>query len=81
MTSTTILATLIASLAGTAAAAEPKAPPPPTSELSAPAQTGTSDPRYCLRSELTGSRILRRECHTVAQWQKLDVDVLALAKR
>ncbi len=78
---TNILAALIATLTGAAASAEPKAPPPPTSELSAPAQTGTSDPRYCLRSELTGSRILRRECHTVAQWKALDVDVLAAAKQ
>lgn len=81
MKSTAILAALIASLAGTAASAEPKAPPPPAIELAAPANAHTPDQRYCVQSEITGSRILRRECHTVAQWKLLDLDVLALAKR
>lgn len=78
---TNILAALIATLTGAAASAEPKAPPPPSSELTAPAQTAIRDQRYCVVNEVTGSRILHRECHTVAQWKALDVDVLALTKR
>ncbi len=81
MTSTFILAVLATAAAGTAAYAEPKAPPPPATELTAPAQTPAAGPRYCLQSDVTGSRIARRECHTVAQWKERDVDVLALLKR
>lgn len=81
MKSTIILAALAASLTGAAAHAEPKAPPPPTSEMSAPTSAVSPDQRYCIDSVPTGSRIRHRECHTAAQWKTLDVDVLALAKR
>jgi len=81
MKSTATLAALIASLAGTAALAEPKAPPPPATELTAPAQAMTRASRYCLKMEVPGSLILRRECRTVDGWKAHDVDVLALVKR
>lgn len=81
MKSTAMLAALIASVAGGAAIAEPKAPPPPATELTAPAQTATPGPRYCLKMEVPGSLILRRECRTAIGWKALDVDVAALVKR
>lgn len=81
MKSTAVIVALFASVAGTAANAEPKAPTPPAAELTAPAPTVTPDQRYCVQSDVTGSRIARRECHTLAQWQHLNVDVLALVKR
>lgn len=81
MKSTAVIAVLFASIAGTAANAEPKAPSPPATELTARASTVTPDQRYCVQSDVTGSRIARRECHTLAQWQHLNVDVLALVKR
>jgi hypothetical protein len=80
MKATIILSALIASLTGAAANAEPKAPPPPATELTAPAAAMNPDQRYCLASEITGSRIKRRECHTATQWKALDIDVLALTK-
>ncbi len=76
-----MLAALIASVAGTAASAEPKAPPSLPTELTAPAQAATFGPRYCLKMEVPGSLILRRECRTVESWKAHDVDVLALVKR
>jgi hypothetical protein len=81
MKSTVALAALFASVTGTAANAEPKAPPPPATELTAPAQAVKPGPRYCLKMEIPGSMILRHECRTVTQWKARDVDVLALAKR
>lgn len=81
MKSTAMLAALIASVAGTAASAEPKAPPPPAAELTAPAQAASPGPRYCLKMEVPGSLILRRECRTVDGWKAHDVDVMALVKR
>lgn len=81
MKSTIILAALAASLTGAAAHAEPKSPPPPATEISAPTQAVSPEQRYCIDSQMTGSRIRHRECHTVAQWKALDVDVLAAAKQ
>lgn len=81
MTSTFILAVLATAAAGTAAYAEPKAPPPPATELTAPAQTPAAGPRYCVKMEVPGSMILRHECRTAAQWKARDVDILALVKR
>jgi len=81
MKSTAILAALIAALTGAAANAEPKAPPPPASELTAAGSLSRGASRYCLRFEVPGSMIQRRECRTAAQWKMLDVDVLALTKR
>ena len=81
MKSTAVIVALFASVAGTAANAEPKAPPPPATELTAPAQAVTPGPRYCLKMEVPGSMILRHECRTAEQWKTRDVDVLALVKR
>lgn len=81
MKSTIILAALAASLTGATAHAEPKAPPPPASEMSAPANAVSPDQRYCIDTVPTGSRLRHRECHTAAQWKVLDIDVLAAAKR
>ncbi len=37
--------------------------------------------RYCIVDEITGSRILRRECATVAEWQVRGIDPRKMPRR
>lgn len=39
------------------------------------APAGTPETRYCLRAEMTGTRIPRIECLTREEWADADVDV------
>jgi hypothetical protein len=57
--------TTTAAAATTAAASQP--------DTAAPVRSAKT--RYCYNTESTGSHIIRRECHTRAEWKEMGVKV------
>ena len=62
-------------LATTAHAETKPGTPAPTSESAEQAKPA-KDKRYCVESATTGSRLLRKECRTRAEWLKEGFDPL-----
>ncbi len=71
-----------------AAAAEPRdapttttAPVPTTVPATRPIADKGLSQRYCIVGDITASRILRRDCATLAEWQVLGVDPRRMPRR
>ncbi|GAA3704819.1 hypothetical protein GCM10022268_13140 [Sphingomonas cynarae] len=71
-----------------AAAAEPRDAPTATmtpAPTTIPATRAVADKglsqRYCIVGDITASRILRRDCATLAEWQVLGVDPRRMPRR
>lgn len=69
---TAAVASLIAILP---AAAAPKAPPAPAPSASPDLDRPAAATRYCYDTEITGSRLAKRVCHTRADWKDRGVTV------
>jgi hypothetical protein len=63
----TIVAALTMVVAASATATRP--------EPNEPAPTGTETTRYCMKIEITGSRVEKVRCWTRAEWAEQEVDV------
>lgn len=64
-------------VASPALAAEAKTPAGKSPELSSTSAEPAPNQRYCVVSQITGSRIDNRECRTRAEWLKRGFDPLA----
>lgn len=53
----------------------------PAGKQGAKPSSDNQGPTYCVRTEATGSRYSKMECHTKAEWRRLGVDVDELLKK
>jgi len=67
---------LVAAIGPAAAAPQPGRAPVATEAgaPAAPTKATAKDRKYCMRYELTGSRIPHEECKTKAEWEDAGVD-------
>ena len=72
-----IIGLTVALMANTAPAAEngAAAVSTATQNQAQPPKPAAKERLYCIKHELTGSRMLRRECLTKAEWSRAGVDV------
>ncbi|APR54220.1 hypothetical protein CA223_02485 [Sphingomonas koreensis] len=68
-------AVFVVGLAATAHAETKPGTPAPAATEAADAKP-VKDKRYCVRGTLTGSRLVRQECHTRAEWLAQGFDPL-----
>lgn len=73
--------TIVAGAVSPAIAASDPPNPPKKQEVTQAAPSIKDDKRkFCIASELTGSRIAKQECRTRAEWASEGVDPLELMK-
>lgn len=67
---------LVAAIGPAAAAPQPgrSAAPTEAGAPAAPTKAKAKERKYCMRYELTGSRLTREDCKTKAEWEDAGVD-------